>query len=173
MVGRGLRFRACGEERKMIRTLSEEIYRETLDDFMVNWVLDWPVGLFLPRMYALFWIPCVFCIGLMVARLFRRRVALLSVRRCVILLGGACALWVVHFASGVLFIYARAASQPGDTYDYRPWGVGYAYIIRGCIVLLLASVAVCQNLLFRKDGDKQVDAGEDGQAKGEAEEGEE
>lgn len=42
--GRRLRFWACIAEWKMIRTLSEEMYREMLSDFMINRVLDWPIG---------------------------------------------------------------------------------------------------------------------------------
>ena len=64
--------------------------------------------------------------------------------------GGAFALWGIHFASGVLFLYAREESRAGpvEVEDYLPWAIGVAYMVRGCVLLVLASVAVGLNFLF-------------------------
>lgn len=134
----------------MISTFSVALYRETLADFILNYMLEFPVSLFDIWSLVTFWIPAILFISLFVIGLFRLRVRLLSIRRCVILLGSACALFVWNFVAGVLFVYARAASQPGYE-DYSPWGIGIGYMIRGCILLLLASIIVCQNLLLVKD----------------------
>lgn len=143
----------------MISTFSVGIYREVLSDFMLNYTLVFPFSLFDIWSLVTFWIPAVFFISLIVMGLFRSRALLLSVRRCVILLGIACALFGGNFASGILFIYARAASQPGAYEDYSPWGFGVGYMIRGCILLILASIIVCQNLLFNGEIKKHRNEG--------------
>jgi hypothetical protein len=142
----------------MTSIFSVALYRGTLADFMLNYMLVFPVSLFEIWSLATFWIPAILFVSLFVLGFFRLRVRLLSMRRCMILLGSACGLFAWNFASGVLFIYAQVASQPGDYEDYLPLGFGVGYIIRGCILLMLAAVIVCQNLVFLKEAPSPVPA---------------
>lgn len=131
-----------------------DTYRETLGAFMLNYVLGLPWSLFDIDSFVTFWLPCVLFFSLIVLGLFRRRTHLLSLRRCVILLGSTCALWGFHFASGVFYIFTRM--EPGHYDDCMTWGIGVGRMIRGCILLILAAVLVCQNLLFAKESTEPV-----------------
>ncbi len=132
----------------MTYTFTIEEYREALARFMLEFVFE-PLSLLDIWSLATFWIPGLLLVSLMVLGLFRLRAPVLSVRHCIILLGVACAMLGIHLATGILFIYVREACQPGYS-DFRPWSIGIAGIIRGCILLVLASVVVCENLLFAK-----------------------
>ena len=132
---------------EMMRTLFVEDYCANLADFMRGYVFA-PWTFFDIWTLALFWIPCILFVALLIMGLFQPKRHLLSLRRCVILLGSVCALWGLHFASGVLFIFT--CMEPEHYADCMIWGVGIGYMIRGAILLILASLVVCQNLLFRK-----------------------
>ena len=132
----------------MTYTFTIEEYREALVRFMLEFVFE-PLSLLDIWSLAAFWIPGLLLVTLMVAGLFRLRAPVLSARHCIILLGVACALLGIHLATGILFIYVREACQ-AEYSDFRPWSIGIASIIRGCILLVLASVVVCENLLFAR-----------------------
>ncbi|MBP1590131.1 MAG: hypothetical protein ILO10_08060 [Kiritimatiellae bacterium] len=125
----------------MITTHSIITYREPIGSFMFNYVLNFSIETLMT-----FWLPCLLFFSLIVIGLFRPKRHLLSLRRCVILLGSVCALWGLHFASGVLFIFIRI--EPAHYDDCMIWGIGIGYMIRGCILLILAAILVFQNLLF-------------------------
>lgn len=128
----------------MITTHSIITYCDPIGSFMITYVLDYSIGTLVT-----FWLPCLLFLSLIVIGLVRPKRHLLSLRRCVILLGSVCALWGLHFASGVLFIFTRMEPEHYD--DCMTWGIGIGYMIRGCILLILAAALVFQNLLFIRE----------------------